>query len=96
LFNPPLKKGDIGGFALDRFRKIRPTPEGVKKLVCVLLLSFQRKPEASLFKPLRNSWAPVYTGVTTKKQFFHSFPLQKGEYYLPTSSTLFSESRLGL
>jgi hypothetical protein len=26
LFNPPLKKGDIGGFALDRFGKIPPTP----------------------------------------------------------------------
>jgi hypothetical protein len=26
LFNPPLKKGDIGGFVLDRFGKIPPTP----------------------------------------------------------------------
>jgi hypothetical protein len=24
--NPSLKKGDIGGFALDRFEKIPPTP----------------------------------------------------------------------
>ena len=24
--NPPLKKGDLGGFALDHFGKIPPTP----------------------------------------------------------------------
>jgi len=30
------------------------------------------------FKPLRNAWTPVFTGVTTKRQFFHTFLLAKG------------------
>jgi hypothetical protein len=27
------------------------------------------------FKDLQINWTPVFTGVTTKRQFFHTFPL---------------------
>jgi len=47
--------------------------EGVKKLEFPLFLSFRRKPESSIFKVLRTFWTPVFTGETTKKQFFHTF-----------------------
>ncbi len=49
-------------------------PEGVKKSAWVFFPSFRRKPESSIFKPLRTAWTPVFTGVTTKRQFFHTFP----------------------
>jgi len=47
--------------------------EAVKKSVCFFFPSFRRKPESSIFKLLKISWTPVFTGVTTKKQFFHTF-----------------------
>ncbi len=50
-------------------------PEGVKKSAWVFFPSFRRKPESSIFEPLRTAWTPVFTGVTTKRQFFHIFPL---------------------
>jgi hypothetical protein len=50
----------------------------VKKSACVIFSPFRRKPESSIFKPLRISWTPVFTGVTTKRQFFHTFPPQGG------------------
>jgi hypothetical protein len=37
------------------------------------MVSFRRKPESSIFRALRIDWTPVFTGVTTKIQFFHSF-----------------------
>ena len=40
--------------------------------------SFRRKPESSVFKPLRIAWTPVFTGVTTKKQILHTLPFSKG------------------
>ncbi len=59
---------------------ITPTltlPEGVKKSAWVFFRSFRRKPESSIFEPLRTAWTPVFTGVTTKRQFFHIFPPQR-------------------
>ncbi len=49
-------------------------PEGLKKSGWVFSLSFRRKPESSIFDALRTAWTPVFTGVTTKKQIFHTFP----------------------
>ena len=33
---------------------------------------------SSIFKPLRTVWTPVFTGVTTKRQFFHTFFVKGG------------------
>jgi hypothetical protein len=66
LFPPPPKPSPSEG-------------EDVKKSVCVFFPSFQRKPESSIFKPLREAWTPVFTGVTTKGQFFHTFRGGMGE-----------------
>jgi hypothetical protein len=49
------------------------TGEGVKKLIWFFLASFRRKPESSVFNSLGTYWTPVFTGVTTKNQFFHTF-----------------------
>jgi hypothetical protein len=49
-----------------------------EKIGLHLFPSFRRKPESSIFKPLRIAWTPVFTGVTTKRQFFHSFGEGKG------------------
>jgi hypothetical protein len=62
--------------------------EGVRKFAWVFFPSFRRKPctawctgrksESSIFKPLRTVWTPVFTGVTTKRQFFHTFFVKGG------------------
>jgi len=54
-------------------------PEAVKKLFRLLFASFRRKPESRFFKDLQTNWTPVFTGVTTKRQFLHTFPFSKGE-----------------
>jgi len=51
----------------------------VKKLAWFFFTSFQRKPESSVFNALRTDWTPVFTGVTTEKQFFYTFPDLGGE-----------------
>jgi hypothetical protein len=50
-----------------------PLAEAVKKFAWIFFPSFRRKPESSIFKPLRTAWTPVFTGVTTKRKFFHTF-----------------------
>ena len=72
-----------------------PSPEGVKKLVRVFFPSVRRKPESSIFEPLRTAWTPVFTGVTTKRKFFHTFPPQGGGNFLIISICIPS-SRLGV
>jgi hypothetical protein len=49
-------------------------PQCVKNSVCDLFASFRRKPESSVFNPVKTSRTPVFTGVTTEKQFFQTFP----------------------
>jgi len=41
-------------------------------------MSFRRKPESSVFKALAIDWTPVFTGVTTGIQFFHTFGQGEG------------------
>jgi len=55
-------------------------PEAVKKPGSVFFLSFRRKPESNISEALNISWTPVFTGVTNKRQFFHSFALLKGVF----------------
>jgi hypothetical protein len=64
-------------------------PEGVKKSISFFLTSFRRKPESSVFKVLRTSWTPVFTGVTTKIRFFHSFPRRGGGKYFEEMTNIF-------
>jgi hypothetical protein len=45
----------------------------VKKSIWFFFPSFRQKPESSFFNALRTYWTPVFTGVTTKNQFFHTF-----------------------
>jgi len=70
------------------YRRNPPAPpEAVKKCGSVFFPSFRRKPASSIFEALRTDWTPVpapdsdpgFTGVTTKRQFFHSFPFSKGD-----------------
>jgi hypothetical protein len=53
--------------------------EGVKKTVLFYFVSFRRKPESSIFGALRTDWTPVFTGVTTQIQYFHSFGGYEGD-----------------
>jgi len=60
--------------------------EGVKKSTWFFLASFLwRKPESSVFKVLAIHWTPVFTGVTTEIQFFHTF----GEGRVGVMSSIF-------
>ena len=54
-------------------------PEGVKKFAWLFSPSFRRRPESSIFKPLRTAWTPVFTGETTKWRFFHTFSPRRGK-----------------
>ena len=58
--------------------KIPPCPlVAVGKSACVIFPSFRRKPESSIFKSSRTASTPVFTGVTTKRQYLYTFPLSK-------------------
>jgi hypothetical protein len=50
----------------------------VKKSIWLFFTSFRRKPESSVFKALAIDWTPVFTGVTSEIQFFHTFGGRKG------------------
>jgi hypothetical protein len=50
----------------NRITPTLPSPEGVKKSIWFFVTSFRRKPESSVFKTLRTSWTPVFTGVTAE------------------------------
>jgi hypothetical protein len=45
----------------------------VKKLGSVVYPAFRRNSESNIFNAIKTSWTPVFTGVTTKKEFFHTF-----------------------
>jgi hypothetical protein len=42
----------------------------VKKLICVFFPVIPAEAGIQYFQALRISWTPVFTGVTTEKQFF--------------------------
>ena len=87
VFTPFYLKGGGGNFGDRPASGIPPPPpEAVKKSAWVFSSSFRRKPESSIFEPLKTSWTPVFTGVTTERQFFHSFPLQRGKSFLLSKS----------
>jgi hypothetical protein len=47
--------------------------EAVKRSIWFFFTSFRRKPESSVFNALTIDWTPVFTGVTTETQSFHTF-----------------------
>jgi hypothetical protein len=47
--------------------------KAMKKSIWFFFTSFRRKPESSVFNALTIDWTPVFTGVTTETQFFHTF-----------------------
>jgi hypothetical protein len=59
----------------------------MKKSVLFYFVSFRPRigvrgklqPESSIFGALRTDWTPVFSGVTTQIQFFHSFGGQEGD-----------------
>jgi len=73
--------GPVFVFVISEPVFILPTllPEGVKKLAPWSTMSFRRKPESRIHKGIWIFWTPVFTGVTNKQQFFHSFPSREGK-----------------